>query len=158
MPWLVLLLSLAARAESTLPELSPDALVASSLQALSLIDQGHEGELWDKGPEMIRSMQSRESFASGIGALRKNFGVAQKRLWQQLNLFSIRESGPALPPVGFYVNVSFSTLTTDEAPVTESVSLAYQDGKWLPVGYFVGRPAPPAKRTDGNSAQPASSP
>ncbi|MEA2695549.1 MAG: hypothetical protein QOJ16_4936 [Acidobacteriota bacterium] len=100
---------------------------------LATIDRGAYGESWDTSASASRKEVKREAWASTLDQVRKPLGKVKSRA---LKAVDYTTSIPGVPD-GEYVILQFDTTYENRGPSVETVTMALEEGKWRPGGYFL---------------------
>lgn len=119
-------------------DIEPSDMVRGGLQAMQLIDQNRNGELWNNASAGARTQASSASFAADIAKARAPLGAPRERMWMAVSRLTMRNADPAI--AGVYVNVEYQTRFANrpDATVQEMVSFHLdRDGVWRFSGYVL---------------------
>jgi len=113
---------------------SADAAIDVAKQWLALADADQAGQMWEQSAALMKGQSDRKAWVGYIGNLHSQFGAApEHRFWQALEH---QVDHPSLPR-GEFASVTFVSAYA-KARAWERVALAWQDGRWVPVGYQYG--------------------
>ncbi|HSR57040.1 MAG TPA: DUF4019 domain-containing protein [Candidatus Binataceae bacterium] len=108
--------------------------VAAAQNWLAMIDAGKYADAWQNSDDAIKSVGSKEQFATMMGRTRAPLGKVQSRAVQQ----KAYAKDPQNAPPGEYVQVHFNTAFENAKSAIELVTLKKQsDGSWKVGQYSV---------------------
>jgi hypothetical protein len=122
--------------KSANPEAETPKAVASAQEWLGLVDAGKYAEAWQKSDDAIKSVGSKEQFATMMERTRGPLGKEQSRTLQD----KAYAKDPQNAPPGEYVQIHFNTTFEGGKSATELVTLKKQgDGSWKVGQYSVNQ-------------------
>lgn len=122
--------------KSTNPADETAAAVAAAQNWLGMIDAGKYADAWQSSDEAIKSVGSKEQFATMMERTRAPLGKEQSRAVQDKTY----AKDPQNAPPGEYVQIHFNTTFENAKSATELVTLKKQsDGSWKVGQYSVNQ-------------------
>jgi len=111
---------------------------------LKLVDLGQYGTCWEQTGAWFKQGSHKDAWVKQMGAIRQAFGTLLSR---KVKSVEYKTQIPRMPP-GVYVNITYDSSFANVKDAYEEVGATYDDGKWQPLGYYVGakiQPTPSGK-------------
>jgi hypothetical protein len=109
------------------------AAQAAGEKWLGLLDRGEYGKAWDDCAALFRQRVTREQWIDSLPSTRAPFGAMKSR---KVEVAAYKTSLPGAPD-GQYVTVRYRTTFEKKENAEELITLAFEDGVWRPIGYFI---------------------
>jgi hypothetical protein len=131
-------LALGARAQTPAPvsaeaqAVSVDQAVAAAQQWLAMADANQAAAMWEQSSPLMKAKVDRAYWLNHIATMRNNLGqVSGTRTWTRMDQAF---NAPNLP-AGRFMGIHFITPFSKSPRVVEIVSLVWEGGRWVCVGY-----------------------
>jgi hypothetical protein len=105
-----------------------------------LVDQGQYETCYEQtGAWLKQEVPKKDTWIKQITATRAAFGPLISRKVKNVEY----KTNPLRMPPGVYVNITYDSSFANVKDAFEEVGATFDDGKWQPLGYYVGaKPQP----------------
>jgi hypothetical protein len=104
---------------------------------MKLVDQGQYASAWDQTGAWLKQAAPKDAWVKQITAIRNAYGALISR---KVKSTEYKTNVPRMPP-GVYVNITYDSSFANVKDAYEEVGATYENGKWQPLGYYVGSKA-----------------